>query len=172
MQRRHRAEVLLDLHRQRRIGAQSLVEPAHEGIGRVQIGVAARIDGQADQVAVRWKRHENPRDAVHPGGKVPRGGMKGFGGTHRLRLKSTEMSMIKGQHLVTHVNRGGVGAGLGSLGDVPAQATEAAHVALRIGLVKNVVGILGEQAHGTPVAADERPGAKGQIAQLVRVHGG
>ena len=79
-QGRHRAKELLGLQGMARIGADVIVQTSDEGIGAAHAGIAARIQGKADQVAVRleWNQRRNVVAVV--GSETRRTLMESFGG--------------------------------------------------------------------------------------------
>ena len=153
-----------------RVAAQVLVEPAHEGVGAGQVAVAARIDRQAHQVAVRCERHADPEGVCHLLGETPGACLEGLGRQHRLPRQQAEVGVVQRQHLVGDVHRRGRRPGFGAFRDELAQLPVAGQVAVPT-LAEYVVGLLGQQRHAPMVTADEGTGAVGQVAQLVRIDG-
>src|SRR5690606_9688010 len=142
-------------------------EPVHAG----DVAVAARVHGEADEVAVRRERHRGGgqrRDAFDEAARLVH---ERFGGEDTLRRQAAEVVVVERQDPVGDVDRGGVRAGLGSFGNVAAELTVALEVAGAGRAVEHVVRVFGQQPDRALVPAQEGTRAIGQVAELVRVDG-
>ena len=170
-QGRHRAEELLELQRLSRIGAHLVMQAAYERVGRGDLAVAARIDGHADEVAVRCKRHHGDDLLAHVAGELGGALVEGFGGEDRLPGQQAEVAVVQWQHAMGHEHRRGIRAGLGALRDELAEAAVALEVGFRRAAMEDVVGLFREQGGDAMIAAEKCAGAERQVAELVRIDG-